>query len=83
MPPRKRTAPTSEPEQEPLKTPAEDAQEEPPAGDETTDGTPAESTPAKHDRQEAEQPCTECFRDGWPGDATSIGCSHGTWNRDL
>lgn len=90
MPPRKRTTPTPEPES--LETPAEDTQEESPADDETTGGTPeeaappetpAEPAPTKSDRQEAEQPCAECFRDGWPDDATSVGCSHGTWNRDL
>jgi hypothetical protein len=79
MPTRKRTAPPPEPDEESLGAPVEDAKEEPPADDEAA----AEPEPAKNDRQEAEQPCTECFRDGWPDDATSVGCSHDTWNRDL
>lgn len=80
MPPRKRTTPDPEPEQEPLETSAEDAQEEPTAD---KPKAPAAPEPAKSARKEAEQPCTECFREGWPDGTTSIGCAHGTWNRDL
>lgn len=25
--------------------------------------------------------CGDCFPDGWPADATAIGCIHGSWQR--
>lgn len=30
----------------------------------------------------AEPPCQQCFPDGWTGDATSLGCEHGTWTKE-
>lgn len=35
------------------------------------------------DDSAADPPCTDCFPGGWPGDSTSVGCHHGTWNREL
>lgn len=92
MPPRKRAAPAPKPkpaaEPEGLDALAEDAPEEAAdAGDaeadEATDAAPAEPEPAKGGDPDAEQPCTDCFPAGWPDGATSAGCGHGTWNRDL
>lgn len=25
--------------------------------------------------------CTDCFKDGWPPESTSVGCEHGMWVR--
>jgi hypothetical protein len=85
--PRKRAAPASKPrpaaEPEGLDALAEDAPEGAADAGDTTDATPAEPEPARAGDSDAEQPCTECLPAGWPDDATSVGCGHGTWNRDL
>lgn len=68
-------APTDGPAAEPQDTPKAPEGDEPPAADDTV--TPPE--PSDPDAA----PCTECFRAGWPDEATSVGCSHGTWDRTL
>lgn len=36
----------------------------------------------KADSPTEEQPgCSECFKDGWPPESTSVGCEHGMWIR--
>jgi hypothetical protein len=96
MPPRKRAAaqpketPTLEDPQAPV-----DSTEEPGADnapqveptdsanpDDTTDATPTPSGDSD-DTEPSEQPCTQCWPAGWPEGATSLGCGHGSWNRDL
>lgn len=68
MPPRKRaeSAPQTEPEQ-------------PEAPTEAASQAPQET---KRGRRTAETPCQSCFPDGWPDDATAVGCEHGSWTRD-
>jgi hypothetical protein len=97
MPPRKRaaSAPKDETEQE-LQTPetetaAEGQQAEleaAPAGDSTEpapagDGgdQDAADEPERSELREAEMPCGECFPNGWPEGAFSVGCIHGTYVR--
>ncbi|MGE7437948.1 hypothetical protein [Kitasatospora sp. NPDC001175] len=31
------------------------------------------------DTANREQPCPECFPDGWPEGASAVGCEHGSW----
>lgn len=97
MPPRKRaaSAPKAESEQEPLApeneaddqqdaaddsaSSAEEPQEQAPDGGEK----PAEDdAPERSDLQTVDKPCKECFPNGWPEGAFSVGCTHGTWTRD-
>lgn len=33
------------------------------------------------DSAEKQPGCSECFKDGWPPDSTSVGCEHGMWVR--
>jgi hypothetical protein len=96
MPPRKRaaSAPNDEPEQEPL-APEADASTEPdddtevsaPAADATdevpadTDDADQDDEAARSDLQTVGQPCQECFPNGWPEGAFSVGCTHGTYVR--
>lgn len=47
--------------------------------DSDDEGPPPENDPP----QDGEPPCTDCFTSGWPDGATSVGCHHGTWNREL
>lgn len=48
--------------------------------DDTTDPEPDAPQPKRTKPQE--QPCVECFPQGWPADdATSAGCGHGSWQR--
>jgi hypothetical protein len=72
MPPRKRAASSPTPDREAAEPLAEDKTMENPNAD------TAHSAP-----QAADAPCTECFPGGWPADATSVGCGHGTWGRDF
>lgn len=92
MPPRKRaaSAPKAEPEQEPLAPESEAEPEQADAGDsaeETPEEAPGATKPAedeapeRSDLQTAEQPHEECFPNGWPEGAFSVGCTHGTWVR--
>jgi hypothetical protein len=34
------------------------------------------------DASPQEQPCPEHFPDGWPDDASAVGCEHGSWSLD-
>jgi hypothetical protein len=82
MPPRKRAQATPKPEPDGS---ASDPQEGQAAADEV-EGVAKEPTPPiepEPDPVNAEQPCADCFPAGWPADATSAGCGHGTWNRTL
>lgn len=38
--------------------------------------------PERSDLQTVDKPCEECFPNGWPEGAFSVGCTHGTWIRD-
>lgn len=42
----------------------------------------ADKKPTKSDLQKVEQPCSECFPDGWGDGFFARGCEHGTWARD-
>jgi hypothetical protein len=42
-----------------------------------------EPEPAAEPAGEVELPCPECFPLGWPDGATSAGCHHGTWLREV
>lgn len=53
----------------------------PPLADDRGD-TPAAPPLSKSDLQEVEQPCAQCFPNGWPEGAFSVGCEHGTWIRN-
>jgi hypothetical protein len=87
MPPRKRAA--SKPEQPPIEeqetvesaddTDPEDSPQEAAHQDATAD-EPGSDDDTSDDN--AEQPCTECFPNGWPAEGTSVGCAHGNWTRD-
>lgn len=82
MPPRKRaeTKP-EEPEQTTVPDPAAtDDDPEPKTPDEPPTDEP--KAPEKSDLQSVEQPCAECFPNGWANGAFSHGCNHGTWVRD-
>lgn len=46
------------------------------------DDTPT-SSDSPDETDPGEQPCTQCWPAGWPDYATSLGCGHGSWNRDL
>lgn len=85
MPPRKRTdAPTDAPAELPAEAPAGDTVE--PVVDTPAPPSEDHEQPAaarKPRKPAAEPPCTTCFPDGWPAEATSAGCSHGSWNRTL
>lgn len=91
-PPKSETPGEETTPKEPGTAPAtgDEAAPQPPAGTEDTgggDGTapPSETppeTPAKSDLQDVEQPCAECFPGGWPEQAFSVGCAHGTWIRE-
>jgi len=93
MPPRKRaaSAPKTEPAQEPetleaadtADTAGGDAAAEPdeaPA-DDSADQTPDAPKAERGDVQAAGKPCQECFPNGWPEGAFSVGCTHGTYVR--
>ena len=51
---------------------------------EDTPGPDGDKTPEpeRSDLQAADTPCTECFPNGWPAQAYSVGCAHGTWVRE-
>ncbi|MEU1800900.1 hypothetical protein [Streptomyces sp. NPDC019937] len=113
MPPRKRTAPKPQPDEDQTGTgPEDDEQSTTPPGDSpdtpdaaddssgSSDGPdggdtppatpkgdgktgPEGETPPKSDLQRVDQPCTECMPNGWPEGAFSVGCTHGTWVRDV
>lgn len=51
------------------------------AGDDSDDDTP-DPNPAD-EPDSGEEPCNHCWPAGWPENATSVGCGHGSWNRDL
>lgn len=57
-----------EPAEDPAPVPAPDPTPEPPE--------PGPVAPV-----DEPQPCSECFPDGWPAGATSVGCVHGQWDR--
>lgn len=91
MPPRKRT-----PDENQQTTPADtgDAPVPTPAdlahtadnarhGDDPDDGpdTGTPDEPTRSDLQEADEPCPKCMPNGWPANAFSVGCTHGTWIR--
>lgn len=42
---------------------------------------PEPKMPARSDLQEANEPCSICYPDGWPEQVFSLGCEHGTWLR--
>jgi hypothetical protein len=73
MPPRKR-ADNNPADEAPQTAAAESAEEQPQTE------APA---PRKPRKPAADPPCPNCFPGGWPEEATSAGCGHGTWNRDL
>ncbi|WP_439947169.1 hypothetical protein [Streptomyces sp. BBFR109] len=57
-----------------------------PAGPQDEQQSPAapddEQEPRERsDLQDAERPCGECFPNGWPEGAFSVGCTHGTYIR--
>lgn len=84
MPPRKRaaSAPKAEPGQEPLAPEDEaDGQQADAATDESTPDSDDAAAPAG-DLQAVDKPHEECFPNGWPEGAFSVGCTHGTWVRD-
>ncbi|MEU5596692.1 hypothetical protein [Streptomyces sp. NPDC020298] len=70
MPPRKRAE--SAPKAEEPVAPETDSQ--------TACSTADDS--ARSDLQTVDRPCEECFPNGWPQQAFSVGCTHGTWIRD-
>jgi hypothetical protein len=95
MPPRKRNTAATTPaerEEEPVATEDEgkgqqadeaSADDSPkPTPDDDKTPAPDGEKPARGDLQTVEQPCAECFPNGWPEDAFSVGCTHGTWVRD-
>jgi hypothetical protein len=95
MPPRKRAASAAKPD--PAETGAEPAIEDdtdenddakaPDADDEQPDPAPPEPDtapdpePEKSDIQTVDEPCADCFPQGWPAQAFGLGCEHGTWSR--
>jgi hypothetical protein len=94
MPPRKRAeAKPEDPEQTtvPAPAPAPAAPVDTPPADpggatpppENRDEPPVDKpkAPEKSDLQDVEQPCVECFPNGWTEGAFSQGCEHGTWVR--
>lgn len=66
-------------------TPADDNADQTPASPDNDDGqTPDaddEDEPERSDLQAVDQPHEECFPNGWPEGAFSVGCTHGTWVR--
>ncbi|MFI8535335.1 hypothetical protein ACIGMX_34460 [Streptomyces aquilus] len=64
---------------------AEDTHQTGPAGDEgpepDVDPKPDDVVPERSDLQNVDQPCKECCPNGWPENAFSVGCTHGTWVR--
>lgn len=77
-PPGADAAPES-PVDEPVEALAEDA---PSAADPDPDPAPEPLAPPDPVAPVDEpQPCSECFPDGWPAGATSVGCVHGQWDR--
>jgi hypothetical protein len=85
MPPRKRTdTPAEAPvlEEPILEAPAPES--EPAVADQDPQPEPDHQPAARKPRKPAaEPPCPTCFPNGWPDEATSAGCSHGTWDRTL
>lgn len=85
MPPRKRAASAPQPDSdtEPL---TEDGTEQQDSGAEggtaTAPPDDTEDKPKRSSRKTVEQPCPECFPEGWPATSTAVGCEHGTWTRD-
>lgn len=81
--PTKPVAPAEEPgdQQSTPASPAAGDVPAPPPADDRGD-TPAAPPPSKSDLQEVEQPCAQCFPNGWPEGAFSVGCEHGTWIRN-
>ncbi|MFD4968958.1 hypothetical protein [Streptomyces sp. NPDC058424] len=98
MPPRKRTTaePKSEDEQSAAaKAGGEEPKADPSAQEAGDAGTSAEPNaeevagpkdeqggPERSSPQTVERPCAECFPNGWPEGAVSVGCTHDTWTRD-
>jgi hypothetical protein len=52
------------------------------AGDESAANAGDGEKPERSDLQTVDQPHEECFPNGWPEGAYSVGCTHGTWVRE-
>jgi hypothetical protein len=73
MPPRKRAQSAPKTDDETL---------EPLADEETGPDGGAETEPERSDLQAVENPCPNCFPNGWPEGSFAVGCEHGSWIRD-
>jgi hypothetical protein len=97
MPPRKRaaSAPKTDPEQEPLETPAKDAEEEPATeGGPEPDAAPQKAPAVEDEKADAgwkaspaapdsgSSLCRKHFSDGVTDGVTAVACEHGSWYRD-